>query len=426
MSNFSGLGIALRGMQANQTAMEVTSHNISNVNTEGYTRQKAIMQTDNPNQGAFLMGQLGSGVKIVGIERVADTYLENRIQNQNAYLSYWSSKSDILHKVEGDVISLDLADRLNSFWSSWQKLSLNPDANDIKFVVQQEGEALVDTINAAIGQMLDIRNEINNTISDHVKEVNLLADQIAELNNEISKYTNKGQTPNDLLDRRTMLLKSVVGLTGAAVESNEENDAMVNVTVGSKMVISGGSVDPLTVDEVEDEADIIDGSIKGLIDVREKNVNSYLIDLNTLVKNLINGVNDIHDSSEFFGGVETEEVNGEVLSKLSMAPDLEINATSEKALEVYHLMANEPVKFRQVVSGLLSKIGMDTKGADAQKLTSEDMLIEMENSRAAVSGVSLDEELTNMLQFQRAYQASAKVLTVIDEMLDTLINRTVR
>lgn len=421
MAFFSGLHIAVRGIQANQTAIEVTSHNISNVNTEGYTRQKAIFQTGTPDQAKFFNGQMGSGVRVTDVKRVTDNYLENRMQNQNAHTSFWSGISNILHKVEGDIISLDLPDKLNSFFSSWHKLSLDPESADAKFVVQQEGEALVDTIKTARNQMTNIQEEINNTMADQVDEVNLISEQIANLNKEISIYVKKGQTPNDLLDKRTILTRDLVGMTGATVTSNE--DETITVTLGSLDLVNGNEFQEFTVNDVGEN-----GSLGGLSHVRDEKVDSYLTLLDDLASNLIDGINGIHSligsGVDFFTGSDASDlsVNDEIKTDVT-----KINAGEDgsAAVDIYNLMSERSEDYGKLASSLLTKIGAEAKTADAQKLTNEDMLLEMENNLAAVSGVSLDEELTNMMQFQRAYEASAKLLTVIDEMLDTLINRTV-
>lgn len=422
MSNFSGLGIAIRGMQANQTALEVTSHNISNVNTKGYTRQEAVFQTGIPTQGTLSNVQIGSGVIVTDVKRVTDIYLEQRIQNQNAHFSYWDSTSNILHKVEGDIVSFDLPEKINSFFSSWHELSLNPETDDAKYLVQQKGEALVDTVNTIRGHMESIQKEVDDTMANQENEANLLIGQINDLNKEISFHMQRGNTPNDLLDKRKKLLQDLVGITGATV--TYKNDETITVELDGTQLIGNESetlANEITWDSVAEYS-----SIGGLIAAKEKG-DSYINMLDKFASNLISTINGVYGS--FFAGNNA--------SDLSLSIDVEnaTNISSEHALDIYNLMSkplndpdpsNEPdlsgKTLNQAVSSLLTKIGSETKISDIQKTTNEDMLIEMENNLASVSGVSLDEELSKMIQFQRAYEASAKMLSVIDEMLATLID----
>lgn len=415
MSNFSGLGIAIRGMQANQTALEVTSHNIANVNTEGYTRQETVFQTGIPTQGTLSKVQIGSGVIVTDVKRVTDIYLEQRIQNQNAHTSYWDSISNILHKVEGDIVSFDLPKKINSFFASWHELSLNPETDDAKYLVQQKGEALVDTVNTIRSHMVSIQDEIDDTTDNQIVNTKDIIGQINDLNKEITFHMQRGNTPNDLLDKRKILLQDLVGITGATV--TYKNDETVTVELNGTQLVgdeSEGQEDAVTIDSVAKYC-----STGGLLDVKEK-VDSYIDLLDQFTSDLMSTVNGVYGN--FF------ETENNVLS-LSSEVENASNINSEKALEIYNLMS-EPLSsnqfngktLNQAVSSLLTKIGSETKIADIQKITNEDMLIEMENDLASVSGVSLDEELSKMIKFQRAYEASAKMLSVIDEMLATLID----
>ncbi|MGI6711729.1 MAG: flagellar hook-associated protein FlgK [Bacillota bacterium] len=446
MSSFSGLRIALSSMQAQQIALEVTGHNIANVQTKGYSRQEAVFSANNPYQAVLYNGQAGNGVRITDVRRSVDPYMEQRIQNEQGRLNAWTARSEMLKKVEGSINSLDIPDRLNSFFNAWHNLSLDPNLDYVRFAVQQEGANLIDTLRTAGTQLVEIRDEIDYSIKDIVSRVNLLGKEIVNLNIEIIG----SQKPNDLLDKRDGLLKELVGLTGAKVAYHSDSTVSVTLPVKMGFIEEAGEmklIEKNIFTEIPLEAEVIatGGRLYGLKQVRDGEINSYLTKLSNIAESLTSQINQIHvqginegpDATKntginFFSETDFQDkvtwIDSWSLSDEVANDERYIAANNGKtggigmvALDVYNL----GTRFTKFVSGFLSEIGTARKTAYFQETAHQDILVEMENARASVSGVSLDEEFAKMIQFQRAYEASAKVLTVVDEMLAALIN-TVR
>jgi len=438
MSQFNGLYIAVSGMNAHKAAIEVTGQNISNVSTKGYTRQEAVFVPLNPQQSELFKGQIGRGVTLDGVRRMTDEYLERRIQNEQAVAEAWKARAEMLKQVESSINSLDLQGRFISFWESWHSLALDPALDQTRFEVQQQGISLVDILKTARNQLGDIREQIEQTIGSEIEKTNILAEQIANLNKDISSSIRKGFQPNDLLDRRVELLKELVGITGAEVQYNEDFTVSVTIPVApapGEDVQEFKLVDGVHLQQIPSGAEVsaTGGRLFGLAEVRDGELQSYLSDLDEMARNLADQVNTLHvtgygtDGStglSFFqepvSGAGDLELSSEIKEDLAKigADGANPEDSGKVALEIFNVGEG----FSQNVSSFIGKIGTETRNTMLQDSCHQDMLSAMENLKAEVSGVSLDEELANMVRFQRAYQASAKVLTIMDEILETLIN----
>ncbi|MDD2498721.1 MAG: flagellar hook-associated protein FlgK [Desulfitobacteriaceae bacterium] len=438
MSEFNGIYIALSGMNAHKAALEITGHNISNVGSKGYTRQEAVFLPRDAQPSPLFKGMTGGGVLLTGPRRMADRFLEQRIAQEQARAEAWSAQAGLLQEVEGNINALNIPQRLNAFWDAWHSLSLDPSLEQNRFEVLQQAKVLVDTLKTARSQLLDMQDQIEKTIDSKVEEVNILAGQLADLNKEIKTGIQKDFQPNDLLDRRAAIIKEIVGITNANVEYLADNTVSVTLPVSQ---VPGAEpeefllVNGISAQEIPPggELHITGGGIFGLGEIRQGELQSYLDSLDNMAKSLVSEVNALHitgtgaDGSaglNFFKepvtGVADLELGDEVKNDPAKvgADGVDPEDTGKVALEI----SNLSTFFSQQASDLIGRIGIAARNTMNQDSCHQDMLVNMENMRAELSGVSLDEEIANMIRFQRAYQASAQVMSVMDEVLQTLIN----
>lgn len=434
MSIFSILSTATSGMRANQTAISVTSNNMANVSTKGYSRQRVNLAASGSYNSAAFNGQLGSGVTIEGVSRVADQYLEARIQREQANADSWAIQMELLDGIELGLDSLDLPTRLSEFWDAWHNFSVNPTMGSSVYEIQQQGEALIGAMQSAGQVLTDMENQIEETISSQIAQANTLSEQIAKLNTEIRRSVKAGQNPNTFLDQRDVLVRELAGITGAKVTYHD--DATVSVTLNITDALGEAQqlnlVDGSNFGSIPDGAEVksTNGSLYGLQKIRDNELQDFKTGLDQLAVSLVTEVNKLHNPTadpgkiNFFNPAVTGVANL-ALSDEVKADENNIGANTSSVegkaalgTDIYNL----GIQFAKDISAYFEKLGTAVKVAETQNEYEEDMMAELENLRASVSGVSLEEEMANMFMYQRAYQASAQLLSVVDEMLETILN----
>lgn len=238
-STFFGINIGLRGLQAQQKGLEVSSHNIANANSPGYTRQRAVMQASTPFPVPALNrpvgpGQLGTGVEVAMIDRIRDAFLDGQIRSETASLGRWEELSKALEQAE--IVFMEpgetgLATLLDQFWNSWQELSKYPESAPVRTTVVETANALAEALRHTHTQLTQIQDDIDTSMGILVDQVNTLADQIAKLNKQIVAVKLAGDQPNDLLDQRDRLLDELSGVVNIQVK--EQEDGSVTVTLAN-------------------------------------------------------------------------------------------------------------------------------------------------------------------------------------------------
>ena len=214
MSTFHGLETAKRGLFAQQQALYVTSHNIANANTPGYSRQVLNMVPTDPFPAPGLNrpqipGQMGTGVKADSIQRVRDSFLDTQYQNENNKLGYWASRSDALSKMEdimNEPTDNGLSAVMGEFWQSLHDLSIYPENEGTRQVVFQRGQSVVDTFHYLSDSLTTIQKDIGNEIGINLQDINSILKQIGDINRQIGEVEPHGYLPNDLYDQRDLLV----------------------------------------------------------------------------------------------------------------------------------------------------------------------------------------------------------------------------
>ncbi len=469
-----GLETARRALEAQQTALQVTAHNIANANTPGYSRQVMAMLPTAPYTVPTLSrsvgaGQVGTGVSVSDISRVRDAFLDAQMRDVQNTIGDMEARRDALQEVEiifNEPSESGLHSVMDAFWQSLQDLANNPESPSVRSAVQQAGENLASAFRTTYRQLTDLRDNIDSVIRARVSEINDIAKEIAQVNGEIANVTAVGDKPNDLLDKRDALLEKLSKYVDVTIQP-EQNGA-ISVFVNGMAVASpfGYSAIQITNDPANHNyaalswpttpptpAQLKSGELNGLLTVRDSLVDDYLGQLDNTAASLATSINAIQTTGyglpgttppppDFFtaqGGGPINAANVEVNPAMTLAdiaaaanngsptPDnpgdgsnaLKMAAVKSQPDAVYLGGFSPDDYFRALIGKVGLETGETTRMADGQGLLAK----QIENQRDAFSGVSLDEEMVNMMRYQYAYQAAAKLISVTDDMLDTLINR---
>lgn len=483
-TTFSGISIALRALQAQQVSLDVTGHNVANVNNPNYSRQSAIHSATKPYPSPMMgytpsNGQLGTGVQISQINRMRDSFIDLRLRQQLTNLNYWDTLRDGLSQIElffNEPTENGIHHALDQFWDSLQDLSREPDFASVREVVVQRAYVLVESIGNTRGQLQSLRENVNANIPIKVDEINSLATRLADINVQIGKISATGSLPNDLLDTRDALLEELSQLVDIEVVQDHAN--MVGVTIGGASLVHRGTAYALATTGIANEdqgykkneifwaatnspVQIKSGELAGLLQLRDVDIQNAIDDLDNWTLDFAREFNRIHalgfdlngdggvtDTAKFFTFANEDPVNdaGNEQVKFAglnirvnekIANDVKLIRASStpgsvegnglNALELARLRFNPPkdskITIGEAFNSIISGLGVNTQKAKKMVENDQTLANHLESLRDSVSGVQLDEEMANMIRFQHAYGAAARMMTAVDEALDTIINR---
>jgi flagellar hook-associated protein 1 FlgK len=441
-----------------QRAINVTGINIANVNTPGYSRQRVNIQSGIPVQTG--LGLMASGVTSTGIERVYDRFLGMQLNSESANLGRWEAQKGMLQRVEvvfDESGGYGLNQALSDFWNAWQDLSLNASGSTERSMVAATSQALADAIREKYGDLEQAQEDIKVAVEGGVEAVNRLVEQIADLNQKVASVESGGTNANDYRDRRDLVLKQLSELIDINSFEDADGRVVVSTADGRTLIESGntwqlrtqinsdGHMEILWPDPHGDPVDISSaitgGKIGGWLQVRDTRIVDYKDQLNTIAIAIRDEVNQLHAAGYGLNGTTgTALFTGEGAADLRINPDvlddLDLIAASSTALGVpgnadtaiaIHalrtaLTVNGAATFDDAANTLVSQVGYDVQTAQANASHQADMMTYLENYRESVSGVALDEEMVNLVKFEAAYNAAAKMVSMADDMLNALMN----
>ncbi|MBU0692355.1 flagellar hook-associated protein FlgK [bacterium] len=458
MSTLSSiLNTGRRAIQVQELAMQVIGHNTANVNTEGYSRQRLDFRTSPP--GGLGMYNTGSGVDVDRLARVRDSLLDVQIRESRSQIGYWQQRNESLQNVESTLNGLgdvNIDTRLQQFWSAWSDLANDPESESSRLALLQRSQSLTTSIRRAYSDLTDQLTNANDQIAVEVSKVNQLTAQIAALNIAVNQAELNGNEASDLRDQRDLILEELSGIID--VSSQEQEGGAINVYSGGQILVQVGSNVNLHVSSIAGtsselptikhgitgtEMQISQGSLRALLDLRDADIRPALEDLDTLATTLSSRINEIHRTG--YGLDNTSGINF-FASDVSGAADLRINdviiddvariasaslpdaagdnstALAIAAVQHEKLLNDGRATLDEFNRNISLRAGSNLSYALAQ-LEIEDAAQEnLLNRRASISGVSIDEEMTRMIQVQKAYDAAAKIVKTVDEMINTLLS----
>lgn len=427
-----GLQTALSGLMANQDALDVTGHNIANANTEGYSRQTVVLQTNEPLKIAALSptdgkgAQLGTGVGVETITRVRSSFLDTQFRAQSSELGSASTLAETLKQVQSalnEPSSSGVSSQLSAFWTSWNELANDPTSAAAREAVLAAGRQLTEGIKTLGAEVSTIASEATQryaTLTGPSGEVKSDAEQIASLNGQIRLAQLAGQPPNDLLDRRGLLIDKLSKLANVKVTESENGMATVSFGGAAEPLVEGTSVH--WPQELTTGAGGQLGQLLSLTSPSGK-LAEYQSALNKIAGSLAESVNALQPEAPFFSGTTAATIKVVATAESLQAGPAGEPGANGIAQSVAALRGGEA---DQLYGAFVMKVGGDVQSAQNTEANSSAMLNAVEERRQSVSGVSMDEEMTHLVTFQRGYEASARVMTAMDSMLETLIEHTGR
>jgi len=460
MSLLSLLNIGKSAIFASQAAINVTSHNIANVNTPGYTRQEAVLRIASPIV-PVAGGYLGMGVNVSSIERRYDRFISGQLLGQEQNYGKSSVMDQVLGQVEqvfNDSGGAGLSNSLNVFFNAWRTLSSTPEDTAKRTVLISNANNLVSTMKQMESSLLGTIKEMNGEIADVAGRVNGIATDIARLNAQIAQVESGGGSAkaNDLRDARDGLVTELSGL--ADIATLEDRNGSLTVTLGMRTLVDRETVNRVTtssnaagdtrlyLDGVDVTSRITNGRLGGLFASREAVVSGPLADLRRLAAALTNEMNLLHSAgvgldgttgNDFFTPLSPPLTEADAISNFGVAvsdprkiaaasavsalPGDNTNAVRIAGLADASVASLGNATFSGYYGGLVADVGKLARNASDLRQFDANLRSELQNRRESASGVSLDEEATNLIAFQRAYEAGAKIIQITDELLQTVL-----
>ena len=457
---FFGIEIGRTGLAAAQIGQDVTGNNIANAGTAGYSVQSVDqVATDligSDDHSAVPVGEaLGTGVAIGSIQRARDQFLDTQVRQATGGRNYQSSLQGTLDQVDaafGEPSSTGLNSALSTFFNGFRDLSNTPDDLGVRATTIQNGDALAQVFQGVQQRLTAVSTTLTQHAAADLKSLNDASAQIAGLNVTIRQESAAGHPVNGLLDQRDLLLDNISGLANVSTIAN--SDGTVNVSIGSQALVVG--TDPYTVTQASLTAhgDLQQGELAGLIESKSE-VGGYQGKLNALAASLAAQVNAVHSSGAGLDG--TTGLNfftvtaGSEASTIAVNPALEghperlaaaaLPAPPASPIPPQSDAANAGLLaglkdktdatpgdalYNSTLQGFYQQTVSDAGGRAASARSASQSagatLTQLTQQRDSVTGVSTDDEMVNMLKYQRAYQASARVVQTMDDMVGTLIN----
>lgn len=457
-STFGGLSTALSGLYAQRRGLEVVGQNIANVNTDGYARQKLVLSSVGaPVQPAvYAIGDpAGGGVQVDAVKRMRDDFLESRAQEEHATSSYLSGMEEIYAKIEqviNEPSDTGIQSQLSAFWSSWEHLSNNPGDSAARSGLLESGTTLAESIGTSYDNISSLWESSRAEFDTFVSEINTTAQNVAELNAAIVRSKQSGVAGNELMDARDLAVLHLGELTGAVFRANENGS--VDVTINGSSLVNGAyarqlvsygarqlvdqSVNPVGVRWSDNQASM--SLTSGSIGATSQTLNSVLPTmtgaLDDVASMLAQTVNDQHKLGydltgtlglDFFTGntaatiavaiTTTDQVAASGVAPTPPATS-SLDGSNASAIASFAISkTGTDALYQQIVVDLGIASQTVSKRSEIQTAIVEDA----DAGRLAQSGVSVDEEMTNMIAYQRAYEAAAKVMSTINTTFDSLI-----
>ncbi|MCM3389099.1 flagellar hook-associated protein FlgK [Ureibacillus chungkukjangi] len=530
-STFMGLEAAKRGLYTQQSALYTTGHNISNANTEGYSRQRVNMTPTLGYPGTGLnapmtAGFIGTGVEAESVQRIRDQFIDRQYRQETNKLGYYESRANAISQME-DIMAepseFGLNEAFNLFWSSLQDVSTNPEDAASRKVAIQRAEHLADSFNYLDTQLKQIQGNLGNEIDVSTTQINSILKQIAEINKQIQAVEPNGYMPNDLYDARDNLIDKLNEYIPVTVTSVKSGGNALSISEGSYTISFNGvdlvkGKDYAEIKAIDTNGNKVDGNVDdsstgsfnafSKISVSEIGnppvsgteqktfeqgdfesskgkllsiINSYgyqntggsvegyypemLENLNKLANVFATAFNQVHEAGytidettqtgvTFFEGGQpitagnikvtdavrnnssliaasskvNEEGNGKWAAELAKLQSVALSnggfsiTVDGNTTDFSNAPTLNGATYQSFYEGLIGKLGVDGQEAKRLQYNTETIRLTVQNNRASISSVSLDEEMTNLITFQQAYNANARMITVIDETLDKIIN----
>jgi flagellar hook-associated protein 1 FlgK len=468
---FGILNLGARSLQVQQSGVEVAGQNLSNINNPAYARQRLQIQTSLVIPTA--LGPEGTGVQAVAIQQIRSSLLDAQVSSESSVGGYWNAQQSALanaqiqlgeffNQAASDVsgsatagsaaLSQGISSQLSGFFNAWQSVAANPASLTARQALVNQAQGLAASLNQASQRLTSLHDSLNTSLNNDIASANQTLSDIADLNKQIAVGEMSGGTANDLRDLRQQKLEQLGSLVN--FDSSAGADGSINISIDGTPLVSGqqvldtlqsydaggGQLQVRTATSATPLA-LTGGSVQGTIAARDGALKTLRDQLDSLASTLVGQVNGIyvngydlqgHQGAPFFSGTDAATIG--VNSALLTDPSLvqaggTIGATGDNTVALALAQLGEQPNaalnnqtFSQAFSLDVAGFGNSLASANNQVSNYTALNTMLLNQRDSVSGVSLEEEMTSLITFQKAYQASAKIISTVDQMLQVLVN----
>lgn len=508
-STFLGLNISYTGLQAAQTAINTTAHNVSNVNTQGYSRQQATLAAENALTTNADYGTIGSGVVVTGIDQIRDSYYDVKYRNNQTNSGEYEVKANYMTQVEDYLNEFKLAGftaEYEDFFTSISELKKTPTEESVRNSVINNALGLSQYFNTLSTNLTNVQKDANEEIKNQVENINTIAQNIASLNKQINQIESNHGSANDLRDRRNNLLDKLSNIVNINTSEQDMGNGLKTcvVKINGQTLVDTYNYNTLTTEaksekvnasdadglynikwsyglEFNEYSESLNGSLKGLIDIRDgcngsaekidsdadgkflklennienntnfKGIPNYVTKLNQFIKAFTGAVNECLTNGKTIdgeAGIElfTVKYDNSAMSALSVTvnPDLVLDqsklatttdpskgdAYCDVVDKLIALKSNTTIKGLEggtpgyYLESLVAEVAIDSDKATSFSKNYTNISKTINNQRLSVMGVDQDEEGLDILKFQQAYSLSSKMMSVMNQIYDKLINQT--
>ncbi|OHB25977.1 MAG: flagellar hook-associated protein FlgK [Desulfuromonadaceae bacterium GWB2_53_15] len=451
----TAMEIGKNGLNIYRVATEVTSENIANVNTPGYSRQRVILETSPPTTANGF--PIGTGVRIAAVERYYDSLLQQQLVNAQTTQGYDTTKSTVLQQIEptfNEVGSDGLGAAISNYFGAWQDLTLNPAGSAERQAVLSRAQILTDNFHSVSKALTDTISIQNDTLVPLTEDINATLNNIAQLNGQIKTTELVNGNANELRDQRDQLVRDLSQQIGITYKENSDGTTDISYADGGAALVTDTAVGSFSltnnvgtglynvfVTQAGGGTALVTpktGQLGAILELRDTIIPGYLSKVDDLANSMVSEVNAIHSTgfqqdaitagTNFFSGTTAKDIalNISTTNQVAASGVAGLVGDSSNTLKLAQLqnkltMSAGTTTFNSYYDSLVSQVGLDvqsSKNTEAQDIAFTRQLTTLRESN---SGVSLDEELTNLIKYQRSYQASSKLITTATEMMDIVI-----
>ena len=424
------LNTAKSGMNVSQVAIQTTSHNISNINTPGYSRQKVSQTASSPYSNPGLnsslgAGQIGTGAPINDVTRIRNSFYDYQFRSESHEYGSTSVKYDYFKNIESifnEPSDSAIASTLNNFFNSWNELSKDPESAGVKSVVLENAKYLTNSINNAFGKLESLEESLKSQQDYIMDEINSMLSQVEELDKNIKIVQGTGKSPNDMMDQRDSILDDL------SFKLNISDKDVQNLL--KETFDKNGKV---TLEDLENSGLKISGELEGTTSML-KEIEGYKDSLITLSNTIIDAVNTAYKAGDDTKpSIFVKEDKKLISINKNITEDLDsFKIDADTALNLYNLKTEKiningkDMTINTFYNNVIQELGQSSAAVIRDESNQSKLLSNIDSSRSSVSGVSLDEEMISLVQLQHTYNANAKVMSTIDSLLDVVVNGLVR
>jgi flagellar hook-associated protein 1 FlgK len=448
MSLGSIFDISTRSLGVYQSALEVASNNIANSANPDYSRQQVNLTTETPNvAGGFVWG---AGIKIEDITRVRDSFTDNQIRSNNPQNSESSNRSELMGQIEdsfSEPSDSGISTLMNNFFNSWQQLAVTPNSTALRQNVLSSAESLSNQVSSVYSSLTQTRSDIMTDLKTKVGTLNDDLKQVQQLNAQIFQFTSAGQSPNDLLDQRDKVIDDLSKMGNITVSYDNNNSA--TISIGGVFACDKENANQFSVSDNNGQATIVSknnvsavlnsGDLFADTDIYSNEIPNDLATLDQVFSTFTSQVNAVHQSGtnienppgtniNFFDSYNNGvlKINPAIVAdtnKIAVSSD-GTSGNGDIAARIADLSSQPLINgqtLQDTYSSLVSQIGTKKQSADQSVTATSLIQQQLATQKSSYSGVSVDEEMSNILMYQRSYEASAKLVQVANECLQTLL-----